>query len=72
MKERSFLQFLLIFNVYYTSVAIRTEAVMMGYASVENRGRKMTLFTSAAYASGLKSMLNDQNTSADLTFYFAL
>ena len=34
---------------------------MNGYVSVENRGRKVILFTSARYASGLKSRSNSQN-----------
>ena len=53
--------FFLIFNAYYASVAIRIEAVMMEYASVENRGRNITLFVSAVYASGFKPRPNDQN-----------
>ena len=69
MRERWFLQlFFLIFNVYYASVAIRTEAVMMGYVSVENRGKKMTLFASAEYASCLKSRPNDQNNHGRKSF----
>jgi len=60
--------FFLIFNVYYASVAIRTEAVMMGYASIENRGKKMTIFASAAYASCLKSRPNDQNNRDNKSF----
>jgi len=34
----------LIFNAFYASVSIRTEVVMMRYASDKNRGRKVNLF----------------------------
>jgi len=50
-----------IFNIFYASVGIRTEAVMMRYASGKNRGRKVDFFTLARYASGLKLRPNDQN-----------
>jgi len=60
--------FFLIFNLYYALVAVRTEAVMMRYASVENRGRNITLFASAAYASCLKPRPNDQNNSDNKSF----
>jgi len=60
--------FFLIFNVFYASVGIRTEAVMMRYASGKNRGRKVDFFTSARYASGLKPRPNDQNNRGKNTF----
>jgi len=41
---------------------------MMGYASVENRDRKMTPFASAAYVSGLKPRPNDQNNRGGKCF----
>ena len=60
--------FFLIFNVFYASVGIKTEAVMMRYASGKNRGRKVDFFTSARYASGLKPRPNDQNNRGKNTF----
>jgi len=39
----------------------RTEAVMIKYVSGVNRGRKVTFFASAIYASGLKPRSKIQN-----------
>jgi len=48
-EKYHFYNFFLIFSASYNSVVIRTKAIMMGYTLVENRGRKMILFSLAAY-----------------------
>jgi len=62
------MNFFLISIVFYASVGIRTEAVMMRYASGKNRGRKVNFFTSARYASGLNPRPNDQNNRSKNPF----